>query len=135
MRSTVKVDNTERFCARFLLSLDGENHGPLHLAKFIHDLCSKVRDRTQSTIELDDIAFRINSGLISGYIQWRAGHLRDVQAWVLEHGTLWLTDIHGPVYFETDSSVIGHHTIKAWHTMIQDAIEYVLSHFTIATFI
>ena len=125
LKGTGKVDNTERFCARFLLSLDNDNHCPIHVAVFIREICSKVQDRTRLTIELDDIAFRISAGMVSGYIQWRTGHLHDIHEWVLQHGTLWLTDTHGPIYFETTSSVIGHYTIKAWHTIIEDAIECV----------
>jgi len=75
----------------------------------------------QLTVQLDDIAFHVDSGLICGYIKWQTPRLQDIQGWVLEHGTLWITDIHGPVYFETNSSVIGHHTIKAWHAMVCSA--------------
>jgi hypothetical protein len=125
LRGTIKVENAHRFCAHFLLSLDSDNHGPLHLAVFIRDICSKVRKRTSFGAEIDDIAFRISSGFISGYIQWRTPCLRDIQEWIPQHASLWLTDLHGPVHFETNSSVIGHHTMKAFHTIIQDAVEYV----------
>ena len=126
LRGTIPVENsTHHFCACFLLSLDGDHHIPLRLAIFIRTICSKVRKRTALTVELDDIAYRIDSGLVSGCIQWRTAHLHDIHTWVLEHGSLWLTDIHGPVYFETNSSVIGHNTIQAWHTIIQDAVMYV----------
>lgn len=123
LRGTFKVDNTERFCACFLLSLNNDNHVPLYTAIFVRDICSKVRERTNLTVELDDIAFRVDSGIISGYIQFRAGCLREVFDWVKEHASIWLIDSYGPVYFETNSTVIGHHTIKAWQAIIHAAVE------------
>ena len=40
-------------------------------------------------------------------------------------GSLWLIDAYGPVYFETTSLVVGHHTIKVWQAMIHATIECV----------
>ena len=120
------MDNTERFCAHFLLSLNADNHVPLYTAMFVRDLCSKVRERTHLAVDFDDIAFRIDSGVICGYVQFRTACLRAVLDWVKEHATLWLIDSYGPVYFETNSTVIGHHTIKAWQAIIHAAVEYVL---------
>jgi len=93
---------------------------------FVRDLCSKVRERTHLAVDFDDIAFRIDSGVICGYVQFRTACLRAVLDWVKEHATLWLIDSYGPVYFETNSTVIGHHTIKAWQAIIHAAVEYVL---------
>ena len=42
------------------------------------------------SLEFDEIAYRIDSGLVCGYIQFRAGCLREVWDWVMEHGSLWL---------------------------------------------
>jgi len=42
LRGTIKVDNTEQFCAYSLLSLDSDNHGLLHIAVFVRNICSKV---------------------------------------------------------------------------------------------
>jgi hypothetical protein len=120
------VDNSERFCAHFLLSLNGDNHVPLYTAMFLRDICSMVRERTQLDVELDDIAFRIGyDGLICGYIQFRTGCLRDIYDWVKEDASLWLIDSYGPVFYETNSSVIGHHTIKAWQEIVHAAVECV----------
>ena len=129
LRGTVKIDNNDRFCAYFLLSLNSDNHVPLHLAAFVHDICSKVRERTDLDVDIDDIGFRVDSGTICGYLQFRTGDLRGVWEWVQEHGTLWLIDLYGPIYFETNSSVIGHHIIKAWQVIIQATIEYVFPPF------
>lgn len=92
---------------------------------FVREISSKVREQTQLAVEFDDIAFRIDSGLICGYIQFRTGCLCDVLDWVKEHASVWLIDSYGPVYFETNSSVIGHHTIKAWQMIIHATVEYV----------
>ena len=121
------MDNNERFCAHFLLSLDGDNHVPLYTAMFVRDICSIVRNRTHLTVDLDDIAFRIDSGIICGYVQFRTGCLRAVLDWVKEHATVWLNDSYGPVYFESNSNVIGHHIIKAWQVIIYAAVEYVFA--------
>ena len=132
LQGTFKVDNTERFCARFLLSLSDDNHIPLYAAMFVRDICSKVRQRTQLAVEFDDITFRVDSGIISGYIQFRTGDLRNVLDWVREYATLWLIDLYGPVYFKTNSTVIGHHTIKAWQTIIHTAVECVFFAFLLS---
>ena len=129
LQGTFKVDNSERFCAHFLLSLNSDNHVPLYTAMFVRNICSIVRERTNLTVDFDDVAFRIDSGLICGYIQFRTGCLRAVLDWVKEHTTVWLIDSYGPVYFETNSTVISHHTIKAWQAIIHAAVEYVLPHF------
>ena len=102
------------------------HHLPLHLAHFVRDICSKAYQRTEiGSLEFDEIAYRIDSGLVCGYIQFRAGCLREVWDWVMEHGSLWLIDRYGPVYFETTSHIIGHHTIKAWQAIIHAAVKYV----------
>ena len=127
LRGTTNLDNLGRFCAHFLLSLEGDDHLPLQLAHFVRDIYSKARKRTEiGTVEFDEIAYRIDSGLVCGYIQFRAGFIHEVWDWVREYGSLWLTDAYGPVYFKTMSHIIGHHTIKAWQAMIHVAIEYVL---------
>jgi hypothetical protein len=123
LRGLYKIDNAERFCACFLLSLNDNNHVPLYTAMFVRSICSKVRERTTLTAEFDDIAFRVDSGIISGYIQFRTGYLRDTFDWVKEHASVWLIDTYGPVYYETNSSVIGHHTIKAWQAIIHATLE------------
>ena len=132
LRGTFKIDNTDRFCAHFLLSLNDDNHVPLYTAMFVRDICSKVRERTHLTVEFDDIAFRIESGLICGYIQFRTECLRDVLDWVNEHATIWLIDSYGPVYFEINSTVIGHHTIKAWQAIIHGAVECIFPGFLLS---
>lgn len=94
------------------------------MAIFLRDICSKVRERTELTAEFDDIAFRVDSGIISGYVQFKTGCLRDVLGWVKEYATLWTgVDSYGPIYFETNSTVIGHHTIKAWQAIIHANVE------------
>ena len=125
LRGTFKTDNTERFRACFLLSLNNDNHVPLYMAAFVRDICSKVWERANLTVEPDVIAFCIDSGLVCGYIQFRTESLRSVLDWVIEHATLWLIDLYGPAYFETNSTAIGHHTIKAWQAIIHSTVEYV----------
>ena len=119
------MDNTERFCAHFLLSLNGNNHVPLYMAMFLCDICSMVRERTQLDVELDDIAFCIGYSLICRYIQFQTRCLRDIYDWVKKHASLWLIDSYGPVCFETNSSVIGHHTIKAWQAIVHATVKCV----------
>lgn len=125
LRGSVKVDDKERFCAYFLLSLNGDNHLPLHIAVFLCNICRKVRKRTDFSVELDDIGIKIQSGgIISGYVQFRTDCLRSVQEWV-EQRSLWMIDAYGPVHYETTSNIIGHHTILAWQTIICATVEYV----------
>jgi len=83
------------------------------------------RRSERSSVEFDEIAYCIDSGLICGYIQFRAGCLREVWDWVREYGSLWLIDRYSPVYFETTLLIVGHHTIKAWQAMIHAAVKYI----------
>ena len=76
-----------------------------------------------ATVKFDEIAYRIESNIICGYIQFRVDRLNDVWCWVTECSTNWLFGTDGPVFFETTSHVIGHHTIKVWQALITPAIE------------
>ena len=99
---------------------------PLHLAHFVRDVYSKARNRTEmGTVKFDEIAFRIESNIVCGYIQFRVGRLYDVWGWVQEYSSNWLFGADGPVFFETTSHVVGHHTIKVWQALITPAVECV----------
>jgi hypothetical protein len=127
LKGIARLDNLDPFCVYFLLSLEGDNHLPLHLAHFVRDVASKVRKRMEiGTSEFDEIAPRIDSGVICGYIQFRTGCMAEVWDWMREHGTLWIASSYGPVHFETNSFIVGHHGIKAWQGMIHAAVQYVL---------
>ena len=79
VRGIASLDGLGRFCAYFLLSLGGGSHLPLHLAHFVHNICSKTYKRMEiGTVEFDEITYRIDSGLICGYIQFRAECLGEV---------------------------------------------------------
>lgn len=86
---------------------------------------NSLTEQTNLALELDDIAFCVNSGIISGYIQFKIGFLREVFDWVKEHATLWLIDSYGPVYFGTNSTITSHHTIKGWQAIIHTTVECI----------
>ena len=79
LRGTATLDNLGRFCTYLLLSLEDDNRLPSHLAHFVRDVYSKAKKWTEiGTVEFDEIAYRVESGLICGYIQFQAGCLRKV---------------------------------------------------------
>ena len=121
MQGIAKVDANDRFCAHFLLSITDDNHIPFYLATFVHDLCRTVRRRTDLSVELDDIWFTIEAGLICGYIQWRTGWLRSILDWTRSTSDLWLTDLYGPIYYETNAFIVNHDALKAWHRLVVTA--------------
>lgn len=105
---------------------ENDNHLPLHLAHFVRDIYSKARKRTEiGAVEFDEIAYRVDAGLTCGYVQFRAGCMREVWDWVKCRGSLWF-DTDGPVYFETTSLIVGNHTVKLWQGMIREVVECVL---------
>ena len=112
------MDANDRFCAHFLLSIVNDDHVPLNLATFVHHLCRTVRKRSDFAVELDDIGFTIEAGIICGYVQWRTGWLRSILDWTRSISELWLTDLYGPVYYETNALIINHDTLKAWHRLV-----------------
>jgi hypothetical protein len=120
------VDVNDRFCAHFLLSIGDDNHIPLNLATFVHDLCQMVRKRSDIPVELDDIGFTIEAGTICGYVQWRTGWLRSILDWTRSIGDLWLTDLYGPVYYETNALIVSYDALKAWHRLVVAAHSWVL---------
>jgi hypothetical protein len=89
---------------------------------FVRDICQKVRKQTDLVVEFDDIAFRVDSGIIS---EFRTGCLRIVFDWVKVHASILLIDLYGPVYCETNADVIGHLKTNAWQAIIHASVEYV----------
>ena len=117
-----KLDYGERFCAKFLLSIEDGNHDlPELLAHFVHKLACKVRKRSEVDVELDDIAFTVSGPFICGYIQFKATWLRSILEWTALVSDLWLTDQYGPVYYQTNALIINNDTLKAWHHLVDVA--------------
>ena len=114
-----KVDLDHRFSAHFLLSIEDGNHNvPENIALFVHTLCCKVRKRSDYAVELDDIGFIINDSFVCGYIQFKTGWLRSVFEWSRSVSDLWLTDLYGPVFYETNALILNGDMLKAWHKLI-----------------
>ena len=114
-----KADLDPRFCAHFLLSVEDGNHNlPEHIALFIHTLCSKVRKRTDHAVELDDIGFVIDGSFVCGYLQFKTSWLPSVFDWSRSISDLWLTDLYGPVFYETNALILNSDMLKAWHKLI-----------------
>ena len=100
------------------MSSENGNHLPLDLAHFVRDIYSKIRKRTGiGAVEFDEIAHRVDLGVICGYVQFRTGYTRQVWGWVVHCGLLWI-DADGPTYFETTSLIVGNHTVKLWQGMM-----------------
>ena len=114
-----KFDLNDRFCAHFLLSIEDGNHDlPEYLALFVHNLCHMVRKRSEHAVELDDIGFVIDGSFVCGYLQFRTGWLRSVFEWSRSVSELWLNDLYGPVYYETNALILNGDMLKAWHKLI-----------------
>lgn len=91
---------------------------PELLALFVHTLCRKVRKRTEYAVEVDDIGFVIDGSFVCGYLQFRTGWLRSVLEWSRSVSDLWLTDLYGPVLYETNALILNSDMLKAWHKII-----------------
>ena len=123
------MDANDRFCARFYLSVQDDFDIPLKLAYFVHRLCKKVRKRCDAPVELDDIGFATDAGLICGYVQWRTPcSLRSVVEWTQRKGDLFPTEKYGGVYYETDALVLNWEMLGTWHKATEATVECV-SHF------
>jgi len=119
LRGISKVDPSDRFCAHFLLSIEDGNHSvPEHLALFVHTLCHTVRRRSEYAVELDDIGFVIDGSFICGYVQFKTGWLRSILEWSRSVSDLWLTDLYGPIYYETNALILNGDMLKAWHKLV-----------------
>lgn len=46
---------------------------------------------------------------------FRIGLLCSVLEWSRSVSNLWLTDLYGPVYYETNMLIMNGDTLKAWH--------------------
>ncbi|KAF9648048.1 hypothetical protein BDM02DRAFT_3187419 [Thelephora ganbajun] len=77
-----------------------------------------VRKRSDFAVELDDIGFVIEGPFICGYLQFRTSWLRSVLEWSRSVSDLWLTDLYGPVYYETNALIVNGDTLKAWHRLV-----------------
>ena len=122
LRGVGKVDRSDRFCAHFLLSVTDRNHNlPEHIALFVHTLCRTVRRRSEFAVELDDIGFTIDGPHVCGYVQFRTNWLRSVMEWSRSVADLWLTDVYGPVYYETNALICNGDTLAAWHQLVVTA--------------
>jgi len=127
LREVPKVDGNDRFCAHFLLSIQENNHIPMNLAMFLHHLCQSVRKRcNDQSVELDDVGVSFSGGFVCGYFQWRGGWLRSTLEWRDRVSQLWLTDPHGPVYYETNALIVSHDMLKAWQTLVLTAYSFVV---------
>ena len=126
LRDVPKVDGNDRFCAHFLLSIQDDNHIPMNLAKFLHDLCQSVRKRCDLEVELDDIGVSFDGNFVCGYVQWRGGWLRSTLEWRDRVSSLWVTDPYGPIYYETNALIVSHDMLKAWYTLVLTAYSFVL---------
>ena len=108
-----KFDLNDRFCAYFLLPIEDGNYDvPKHLAPFVHSPCRMVRKRSDRTVELDDISFVIDGSFVCGYLQFRMAWLCSVFEWSGSISELWLTDLYGPIYYETNALISNSDMLK-----------------------
>ena len=122
------MDANDRFCARFYLSVQDDFDIPLRLAYFIHRLCKKVRKRCDAPVELDDIGFTTEAGLVCGYVQWRTGSLRSVVERRQRKADLFPTEKYDAVYYETDAIVLNWDMLGTWLKETETAVKCI-SHF------
>jgi hypothetical protein len=123
LRGVAKVDLIDHFCAHFLLSIeDGDHNVPEHLALFVHTLCRKVCKWSEFAVELNDIGFTIEDSYVCGYIRFRTGWLRSALEWSRSVSDLWLTDLYGPVYYETNALIVSGDMLRAWHRLVTAAV-------------
>ena len=117
LRGIGKAGLSDRYCARFLLSIEDGNM-PGNLTLFVHNLCGMVRKRSDLSVELDDIGFAIDGLFICGYVQFRTDWLRSVLDWSRSVSDLWLTDLYRPIYYETNALILSGDMLKAWHGLV-----------------
>jgi len=85
---------------------------------FAHNVCRTVRKRSEFAVELDDIGFVIEDPFICGYLQFRTGLLRSVLEWSRSASDLWLADLYGPIYYETNALIVNADVLHAWHKLL-----------------
>ena len=123
LRGVAKVDLNDCFHAPFLLSVEDGNHNiPEHLALFVHTLCHKVRERSEFAVELGDIGFTIVDSYVCGYIQFRPGWLCSASEWLRSVSDLWVTDLYGLVYDETNTLIVSSDMLRAQHPLVTAAV-------------
>ena len=90
-----------------LFRSDGNHDVPEHLAPFVHSPCRMVRKRSDRAIELDDIGFVIDGSFVRGYLQFRMAWLHSVFEWSGTVSEPCLTDLYGPIYYETNALILN----------------------------
>ena len=61
-----------------------------------------------ASVQLNDIVGFVIEGLfICGYLQFRTGCLHSVLEWSRSVSNLWLTDLYGPIHYETNALIVN----------------------------
>lgn len=119
------TDQLPRFCIDFVLTLMDNNNITTCFAMFLHDLCHQFRklDDELTTVDLDDIGYRLGDRLVVGFLQFKTSSIRDIYEWVRTHASFWINPSYGVVYYDTNSCIVTEELLRMWKSVVDVVIQ------------